>query len=56
MLSQKNFGKESSESSRGRCEDDETRSDHLMVEQLIHIVVNFYQLLHLLIELLHVPA
>jgi len=56
-LSQKNFGKGSSESRRGRCEDDETRSDHLMVEQLIHLVwLNVFQLLHVLIELLHVQA
>jgi hypothetical protein len=57
MLSQMNFGKGSSESRRGRCEDDETRSDHLMVEQLIHLVwLNVFQLLHVLIELLHVQA
>jgi hypothetical protein len=57
MLSQKSFEKGSSESRRGRCEDDETRSDHLMVEQLIHLVwLNVFQLLHVLTELLHVLA
>lgn len=57
MQSQKNFGKGSSELRRGRYEDGETRSDHLMVEQLVHLVwLNSFQLLHELIELLHVLA
>lgn len=57
MLSQKNFGKGSNESRRGRCEDDETRSDHRMAEQLIRLVwLNAFRLLHVLIELLHVQA
>lgn len=57
MQSQRNFEKGSSESRRGQCEDGETRSDHLMVEQLIHLVwLNVFQLHHELIELLYAPA